>query len=657
MLLPECRAYELVSAAEAGGYDVRSDLIPGQVPFMAKPRAAGRLLYSLNFGKVPGVGGEPTNHERDPYVATRTSAGWSTSYAGIPVGGPPFQAPFGSAPLDESEDLSSIAFGGPDICDPCFADGKSGIPVRRNAGPLTQGMAGPLDPGPSAKDDGYVRERLSADGVHLIFGSTAAFAGDAASGGDVSIYDRNLDTGVTHVVSKAPSGADLPCLQGAGTCHSPGNPHGIGSLGVSADGSRIVVADRVSTDAAGNEYWHPYMNIGDSSSSVDLAPGTTSGVLFDGMTADGSAVLYTTTDQLTSDDHDSSADLYRADVSAGGTVALTRVSAAPGAGDTDVCNPVAAGTANNWNALGASSPNGCGVVAFAGGAGLATGSGAIYFLSPERLDGSSGVSDEPNLYVTAPGGVPHFVATLEPGAAAIAHALADSEARSFGDIQVSPDGNFAIFSSSRALTGFPTAGHTAIYRYAAGVGALSCASCPTTRATLTADTRLSRYGLNLADDGRVFFTSAEALALRDTGDTADVYESSDGEVSMLSTGRSQTDSGLLSVSADGVDAFFYTRESLVDTDRNGKTMKIYDAREKGGYPITVSLVPCQASDECHGPGSVPPPAESLPTFKGTGGNYRKPAAKKNGGKHKHKKRKHHRRRRGHARNGQSGRNG
>ena len=44
------------------------------------------------------------------------------------------------------------------------------------------------------------------------------------------------------------------------------------------------------------------MNIGDSPSTVDLAPGASSGVLYDGMSEDGSTVLYTTVDQLTADD-------------------------------------------------------------------------------------------------------------------------------------------------------------------------------------------------------------------------------------------------------------------------------------------------------------------------------------------------------------------
>jgi hypothetical protein len=628
VLLPDCRAYELVSAANAGGYDVRSDLIPGQAPLAAKPQVADRVLYSLNFGKIPGAGGEPTNHGIDPYVATRTDDGWSTTYAGISVGDPPYQAPFGSTPLDESEDLSTFVFGGPETCSPCFEDGTTGLPLRRNGGPLTQGMAGALDPGPSAEPDGYIGRRLSADGTHLVFGSTSAFEQGAAGGGDVSIYDRDVVNGVTHVVSKAPGGADLTCLQGVGNCHGPGDADGIGSLDISADGSRIVVAQRVATDSAGNRYWHPYMNIGDSPSTVDLAPGTTSGVLFDGMSSDGTSVLYTTVDKLKADDNDASADIYRADVSAGGLVTVTRVSSGSGAGDTDSCDPAAAPGRNNWNAVGAASKDSCAAVAFAGQAGVARGSGAIYFLSPERLDGTSGVQNQPNLYLSEPGQAPRFVATLEPSNPAITDAVLDSEMGGFGDFQVTPSGDFAAFSSDVPLTGFPTAGHTAIYRYAAAGNSLICASCPTTRATLNADTELSEYGLNLADDGRVFFTSTEALALRDTGVSSDVYEWKNERLYLISTGRSPTATGLLSVSADGSNAYFYTRETLVSGDHNGKTVKIYTARANGGFATPPVIQECQASDECHGPGSAAPPSAALPTFQGTGGDAKPEVTKK-----------------------------
>ena len=72
---------------------------------------------------------------------------------------------------------------------------------------------------------------------------------------------------------------------------------GIGELDISNDGSRIVVGQLVSEEGEA-KYWHLYMNIGDAAKTVDLTPGATSGVLYDGMTADGSKVFFTTVDQL-----------------------------------------------------------------------------------------------------------------------------------------------------------------------------------------------------------------------------------------------------------------------------------------------------------------------------------------------------------------------
>ncbi len=73
--LLDCRAYELVSAANTGGYDVESDLIPGQAPFAGYPEAQGRVLYGVHDGGIPGTG-DPTNRGVDPYLATRGPGGW-----------------------------------------------------------------------------------------------------------------------------------------------------------------------------------------------------------------------------------------------------------------------------------------------------------------------------------------------------------------------------------------------------------------------------------------------------------------------------------------------------------------------------------------------------------------------------------------------------
>ncbi len=399
-LLLDCRAYELVSASNAGGYDVESDLVAGQTPFGGYPQAQGKALYGVHNGGIPGTG-NPTNNGIDPYVATRGADGWSTTYVGIPANNPNATGPFSSTLAQADQSLSIFAFAGPNICSPCFADGKTGVPVHLPNGSLVQGMVGSMDPGPSAKAEGFIGKHLSADGSHLVFGSTSQFEPDGNSNGDISIYDRDLNSGITHVVSKTPGGATMT---GAG----------IGELDISDNGSRIVFGQLVSTDTQGNRYWHLYMNVGDSNHSLDLTPGTTSGVLYDGMSSDGTKVYFTTPDALTSDDIDTSADIYRADVT-DSAATLTRVSTGSGeAGNSDSCDPAANTIRSHWNSVGPD-PN-CDAVAVGGGGGVASGDGTIYFLSPEQLDGPNGVPDAPNLYIARPGSPPHFIRTLESSA-------------------------------------------------------------------------------------------------------------------------------------------------------------------------------------------------------------------------------------------------
>jgi hypothetical protein len=107
---------------------------------------------------------------------------------------------------------------------------------------------------------------------------------------------------------------------------------------------------------------------------------------------------------------------------------------------------------------------------------------------------------------------------------------------------------------------------------------------------------------------------------------------------------SNFEAGLLGSSADGVNAFFFTRETLVPQDDNGETMKVYVARKDGGFLVIPPLPLCAAKDECHGPSTVQAPPPQIGTFKGTGGNAKKvkckkPKVKRNGKCVKKKKRK------------------
>jgi sugar lactone lactonase YvrE len=409
-LLLDCRAYELVSSAHAGGYDVESNLVPGQEPFKGYPDADDRAVYGVHNGAIPNVPGNPTNRGIDPYIAARGANGWSTSYVGLPANNPDATAPFASTLLAADAALNTFVFGGPEICSPCFPDNSSGLPTRLPDGSLVQGMTG-TTPQPAAKSDGLVTEPLSADGTHLVFSSTSPFEpGANTNNGDVSIYDRDLTTGVTQVVSKDGLGNNLACLQGAGQCHAPGNANGIAQLDISEDGSRIVLGQKISTDADGNVYYHLYMHIGSAASSVDLTPGATAGALYNGMTADGSRVFFTTKDHAVGTDTDTMADIFEAVVDDAGAVTRRLVSTKGAAASNDEsCEPV--GRPNSWNAI--SGDGKCSAVAIAGGAGVASGDGTFYFLSPEQLEGAKGQAGMPNLYLVAPGSTPKFVATVD----------------------------------------------------------------------------------------------------------------------------------------------------------------------------------------------------------------------------------------------------
>ncbi|MGA8745830.1 MAG: NHL repeat-containing protein [Solirubrobacterales bacterium] len=671
--LLDCRAYELASAPDTAGYDVESNLVPGQMPFGASGETEGRVLYGVHDGGIPGTG-EPTNRGVDPYVAVRGANGWTTKYVGIPADGTSAEGPFGSPLLEGDSELDTFAFGGAGLCAPCFGDHTTGIPITHlGSEELIQGMSQTEGPDPNAKPDGFIAKHLSANGEHLVFGSTSRFAPGGNDGtGDVSIYDRNLTTRETSVVSNAPSAANgpvpLPCLQGAGKCDSAeGDANGISELGISSNGSRILLGQKVSTDALGNVYWHLYMDVDDAVSSIDLTPGVlaepaevpafSEGVLFDGMSADGSKVFFTTADRmLPTEDTDSSPDLYEAEVSGNGVASLHLISiGAEGPSNSDACMPGANSNGPHWNVVGGAAN--CGVVAVGGGGGVASSSGKIYFLSPEKLTSPCAcaepllhepVQGQPNLYVATPGSAPVFVSTLELENPLVLDAVAEGGTRHTADFQTTPAGVYAAFSSALALSGQEeeTAGNPEIYRYDAAAKALDCASCTPTGEPSSSAASLAENGLSLTDDGRVFFTTPGRLAAADTDGVDDVYEweplgtgncressasfspRSRDCLALISTGTSAVASGLLGVSANGADAFFFTRDSLVAQDKNGPTVKIYDARENGGFPFVPLSAECRASDECHGPASVAPPPMLVGSETGTPDNYEKEKRKR-----------------------------
>ena len=166
------------------------------------------------------------------------------------------------------------------------------------------------------------------------------------------------------------------------------------------------------------------------------------------------------------------------------------------------------------------------------------------------------------------------------------------------------------------------------------------------------DVDASESGAFMTDDGRVAFSSTDALVPRDTNRTIDVYEFTGNRPQLVSAGTGDRvkaggrlfypglNTGFEGFSADGTDLYFSTFDSLVPQDRNGSFVKFYDARTNGGFPATPPPLPCSAADECHGDSSAPPSHPSVGTGGdlGSGGNLQ-PVKKKRRGKHRRKHRK------------------
>jgi hypothetical protein len=274
--------------------------------------------------------------------------------------------------------------------------------------------------------------------------------------------------------------------------------------------------------------------------------------------------------------------------------------------------------------------------------------GEIYFYSPEQLDGSQGESDGRNIYLYRNGEL-HYVTTA-----------------SVTRMNVAPDGEHAAFTTSDRVTAYDNHGVEEMYSYEPATDDVICVSCNPTGAPPVEDVEGSLNGLFMADDGRTFFYTLDALVPKDTNKLFDVYEYVDGRPQLITTGVGSHDhtlntngevrsrAALASVSADGVNVYFDTYETLVPEDENGEFLKYYDARTGGGFPVDPPLQPCVAADECHGPASAPPPPTGIVSdgSLGSSGNARgAKKARRNKGKrrrvHRKKSTGHDARRRNH----------
>lgn len=128
-----------------------------------------------------------------------------------------------------------------------------------------------------------------------------------------------------------------------------------------------------------------------------------------------------------------------------------------------------------------------------------------------------------------------------------------------------------------------------------------------------------RQSRNVTDEGRVFFSTAEAFDPADTNGLDDVYEFHDGDHRLVSPAKAGHKYRFLDASRDGGAIFLTTTDPIVPQDKD-RVVDLYVTREGAGFPYNPppTTPPCLGVETCHGALSSAPaiPGASTSTFDG-----------------------------------------
>jgi hypothetical protein len=684
MGLPECRAYEMVSPLEKQQHDALTrDAVPpvsvapdgSAVQWSSQGAYAGAENYQVHSSA-------PSN----PYVGQRTTSGWVTR-SGYPpsslIEGPFFA--FGSTGV-YSPDLSRES-----VC---------GTAV------LTSNELGPTIRCALRKPEGsWVSTPVYADlnGENFSAGVLNT-AGASSTGEDVVFYDAytfpflSSDTSEScgglgsgqcgGIYEMAGVGTESPELRlvdvdNSGNMIGPGNTSDLGAeelapprggryQAVSANGSTIyfTATPNASNGFGSSANVETIFARVNGTSTFDISnpspaectrctqeaeegkmenseakPAT-----YQGASADGSKVFFTTKQQLVNGDTDSTPDLYEYDfnnppghrivqVSGGGLGDLT-----PGAGAEvkGVVNVSEDGSHVYFVATGVLTtlPNGLGQTANPGSDNLYTydtDTGETKFVAT-LLENDQQLWGVPEVVIVYVGSIP-------------TGSLSDSTLA-----QATPDGRYLVFDSfAKLITAGPeadTSGAQQVYRYdfqtgqllrvsighegfanngnTPGVGAVIGKANEPLEGPPTANDE----NRAISDNGEIIaFVTAEQLQSTDVaggsntscvgskladGAGCEVYAWHNGSVNMISDGQDPNGAEYAGMSATGSDIFFQARTQLVgqDTDSLGD---IYDARIGGGFPGPVPEPSC-SGEACQGSASPGPALGASGTSSFTGGS-------------------------------------
>ena len=609
--LPECRAYELVSPVDTADSGVLN--FYGAAP-------GGEAAEFVSAGGFAGI---QSDQAINAYIARRGSEGWETASVGIP-GTAQGERLGWTTSFDLTKQVAGVEF-------------KAG----ENAGLAGMLFSGDLAAAPALQwvdlpqfhyletlpnqFHGYPADRepedTSPDLSHLVL-----YGPEVENSNGVAVEELYEISGVgtpaeaAQPISIGPKGETIDhAVSGNGA----GEGNGAGGAGadsifhaISNDGAVIFFTAGISYVRVNGETAHPI--------TLELGGG-----VFQGASEDGSKVF-----------------LHRAD----GALYMDLIDSEPGHEAVSETVPIApAGQSNTYLRF---SDDGS----------------RVYFLSTGVIAGTENEENEnkekaeehkPNLYVydtltkkTA------FIAQAEPG-----RSNASGESQEYEEMQVNgcpsaelgeaeepgcEDGRFFVFTSTAHITPGDTARSQQVFEYDAKTGHLvrvstgegGYAENGNSNALGASIPKLS-YGTNhpgsqeelfedkkraVSDDGStVVFSTSGALSPRAVNDLhpqpgpLDIYESHNGQVSLISTGHSLTSDEQPTITPSGRDIFFTSTEGILPQDSDGLS-SLYDARIGGGFPAAAVPAGGCNGDACQGPPSVPNllAAPASATFSGLG---------------------------------------
>jgi hypothetical protein len=644
-VLPEGRAYELVSPLGKGGYGAGERL---------KAAPDGE---SVAFTSIGVFVGEPTNSEAfNRYLSQRGAGGWETRALALPSTSEVNTEPPEDFSVDLSKSLTRARLGqnrGRAVHEATtvvyYLSEPDGSFVQASP-PLTpkNGEVGTVGYLGGSSDLSYLV--LQVQGGHALLPSDTMEQGEelygiAGAGGSsptLQLVGVNEEGKVidTHCETRLGGrGTRFHAISSDGseifftTNTEPGE--GTRCLGNAANPEEIFLRAKGSETVEVSRPLEAQCTEEPCLSAKTAKPKTAE---FRGASEDGSKVFFTTTQPLVNGDKNTKSDLYEAVIEGEAVNELVQISHDPSVGKAAEVQGVAR-----------ISDDGSHVYFVAKG---------VLSTSP-NAEGLSAVEGAENFYVsdTSTREPPAFIGELcsgheESGSlGGVAQCPGEGsdeplweESDEGRPVQSTPDGRFLVFSTFAQLTPDDTDTAADVYNYDAFSGRLTRVSLGEEGYNHNGNNdgfgaRLARPDFlqgsvsfqhelesrAISDDGStIVFATEEPLSPRAVNNRRDVYQWHEGQVGLISSGTSPEADGEDVITPSGRDVFFTTTAGLVPQD-NDSLEDVYDARIGGGLPVLPAPVGGCAGDACQGPLSAEPAFLSASSLtQASGGNLAPP---------------------------------